>query len=107
APLRASAGEGWLVTPPEAGRPPRWMPQPLRTFTDPLPPGASPAIPATFVQATARPAEWVPPLGALIDAFALTVRARGWERVEIAADHLPMLSAPERLAGLLDRIATA
>jgi hypothetical protein len=57
--------------------------------------------------ATDRPEDWLDGLGAMIDAFATTVRARGWERVEIGADHLPMLSAPDRLAELIDRIATA
>jgi hypothetical protein len=105
----AGEGEGWKVPNPDAGKPPRWGPQPLKTMTDPLPPGdpAATAIPSSFLLATDRPADWFDGLGAMIDAFATTVRARGWERVEIGADHLPMLSAPGRLAELIDRIATA
>lgn len=106
----AGPGEGWKVPPPpDTGSPPRWGAQPLKTLTDPLPRGepAATAIPASYILSTARPEGWFEGLGAMIDAFATTVRARDWERLEIEADHLPMLSAPERLAELIDRIATA
>lgn len=110
APLLAAAkefGDGWRV-PRRDVEPPRWVAHPLRSVTDPLKVANSAAalIPRSYVHATAKPEGWFFGLGAVIDAFAGTVRTRGWDIHEIASDHLPQLSAPRALAAILNSMAT-
>lgn len=105
APLLTAAeqfGEGWRV-PRNDVAPPRWVPHPLRTVTDALTVSnpAAAGLPRSFILATNRPAGWFFGLGEVIDAFASRARTRGWDMHEIAADHLPQLSAPGRLVEIV------
>jgi pimeloyl-ACP methyl ester carboxylesterase len=102
APLRQAAerfGDGWRV-PRTDVPPPRWVPQPLRTVTQPVradhPAAAS--IPRIFVHCTAKPEGWFFGLGPVIAAQAEHARRAGWVCHELPTDHLPMLSAPALLA---------
>lgn len=95
-------GDGWRV-PRNDVAPPRWAPHPLRTVTDPLTVSdpAAAALPRSLIVATNRPAGWFFGLGDVIDAFASRARTRGWDMHQIAADHLPQLSAPDSLVEIL------
>lgn len=107
-PLQASAdqhGQGWRV-PRQDVAPPRWVPHPLRTVTQPLAvrdPRAA-RLPRSYVHATAKPAGWFLGLGDVIDRYAATVRASSWDFHRIDADHLPQLSQPAALAEILGRV---
>lgn len=89
------------------GKPyPMDVPQPLKTFTDPLSlthPAARP-IPATYiltVEAEKRPErdDFAP--------FAARARARGWPVVLLEGDHNPHWRKPAETAALLASVATA
>lgn len=108
APLQAIAdrhGQGWRV-PRTDVQPPRWTAHPLRTVTQPLAVRNAQAarIPRSYVHATAKPENWFFGLGRVIDAFAAQVRTAGWDYHAIASDHLPQLSQPQGLAGILGRL---
>lgn len=108
APLLAAAeqfGDGWRV-PRNDVAPPRWVAHPLKTVTDPLTISNAEAerLPRHLVFATKRPAGWFFGLGDVIDAFVSRARDRGWDLHEIAADHLPQLSAPDALVDVLATI---
>ena len=105
APLQAIAdkhGQGWRV-PRNDVSPPRWVAHPLRTVTQPLTVRNPQAghIPRSYVHATAKPEDWFFGLGRVIDGFAAKVRDAGWDYHAIASDHLPQLSQPRVLAGIL------
>jgi pimeloyl-ACP methyl ester carboxylesterase len=75
----------------------RMTPHPLNTYTSPLrlahPVGNG--LPAIYVVCT-------DPLYGPAEASRAWVRAAGWKMVEIATGHDAMVSAPDRLADLLD-----
>jgi pimeloyl-ACP methyl ester carboxylesterase len=77
----------------------RETPQPVATYTEPLPPGnaMSEALPRVFIHCTGNPASTPDIFG----AFAEKACSRGWEVHEIATGHMAMLTAPGELAGLL------
>lgn len=111
APLLEAArtfGDGWRV-PRSDVQPPRWVPQPLASVTQPLPAGdaAAARIPISYVYCTLKPSGWFFGLDAVIARQAAAARQSGWDYHELAADHLPMLSAPEALATLLGSIANS
>lgn len=99
-------GDGWRV-PRDDVHPPRWVPQPLASVTEPLPPARHPGrvVPVSYVFCTAKPPGWFFGLDAVIAQQAAHAKDNGWDYHEIESDHLPMLSAPERLADLLHEIA--
>jgi len=106
-------GAGWLVppTPLSADLPPeraawlkaRRMPQPLRTFEEPIRlTGAGAGLPRSYIYCIRKPPG---------DAFA-SVAARckndpTWQYREIDSDHTPNANAPDRLADLIDELITA
>jgi pimeloyl-ACP methyl ester carboxylesterase len=107
----AIAATGALPPPPAAafgltGADADWVdrrqrPQPAGVYDDPLTFDGDrwAARPRTFVDCTA------PPLPT-IDPFRARVRAEpGWEVVELATGHDPMVSAPDELAEVLLRVA--
>lgn len=109
APLLEAAGkfgDGWRV-PRNDVHPPRWVPQPLASVTEPLPAGVRAAneIRRSFIYCTAKPAGWFFGLDAVIARQAAQAKRAGWDYHELATDHLPMLSAPSELADLLAAIA--
>ncbi len=108
APLLEAArlhGDGWRV-PRSDVEPPRWTPQPLASVTQPirLRTTTTASFARHYVHCTARPAGWFFGLGDVIDREAARLRAAGWPIHPLASDHLPMLSQPQALADLLDRL---
>lgn len=101
----AGAGDGPIV--------PSWIdpddplptdvPQPLRTFTDPIALGdpAAARLPGTYIL-TAEPG--TNPDDDLYAAFAGRAEARGWEVIVLPSDHNPQNSAREELVALLRAI---
>lgn len=99
-------GDGWRV-PRTDVQPPRWVPQPLASVTQPLAAGREVAeiAPVSYVYCTAKPKGWFFGLDAVISEQAKHARAIGWDYHELESDHLPMLSAPQDLANLLHELA--
>ena len=100
-------GDGWRVLRMDV-QPPRWVAQPLRSVTQPFR-GSNPAVqalPHTYIYCTAKPEGWFFGLGDVIALAAEQYRQRGWRFREMATDHLPMLSAPQELAALLDEMVS-
>ena len=99
-------GDGWRV-PRTDVHPPRWVPQPLASVTEPLPAarGPSEAAAVSYVFCTAKPAGWFFGLDSVIAEQAARAQQNGWDYHAIESDHLPMLSTPDRLANLLHAIA--
>lgn len=99
-------GDGWRV-PRNDVHPPRWVPQPLASVTEPLPHASrsATAVPVSYVFCTAKPVGWFFGLDAVIADQAARAKREGWDYHEVESDHLPMLSAPEHLADLLHAIA--
>jgi pimeloyl-ACP methyl ester carboxylesterase len=99
-------GDGWRV-PLMDREPPRWVPHPLRSVTQPVRVGdpAAAALPRTFIHCTNKPADWFFGLGPVIAAAAAWAKAQGWEYRELHTDHLPMLSAPQQLSAMLHELA--
>ena len=96
------AREGLLVPPwvPADAPPPKDVPQPLRTFTEPVRlTGAGRRVPATYVLTVEA---GTPAAADDFAAQAERARRRGWPVVVLAADHNPQWSAPVALADLLD-----
>jgi pimeloyl-ACP methyl ester carboxylesterase len=100
--MRSSAVNGYIV--PAWVRPnqqpPKDVPHPLKTLTDPIKLKSSPGskIRTTYILTVAAGAD------AKTDDFASqSERAskRGWKMIQLTADHNPQWSAPERLAELL------
>lgn len=102
----ANFGDGWRV-PRTDVQPPRWVPQPLASVTQPLPPGRRSvrALPLSYIYCSAKPPGWFFGLDAVIAQHASQAVRRGWDYHELPSDHLPMLSAPDELASLLADIA--
>jgi pimeloyl-ACP methyl ester carboxylesterase len=77
----------------------RATPQPVSTYTEPVPPGnaKSDALPRVFIHCTDKP----PTTPDIFEPFAAKARAKGWKVYEISAGHLAMLTAPRELAALL------
>jgi len=80
--------------------PPKDVPHPLKSFTDPVSykNEAAKRLPATYiltVEAGAKTDDF--------DAQAERARARGWTVLRMQADHNPQRTAPEALVELLDK----
>lgn len=77
----------------------RSTPQPLATYTEPVPDGnaESARVSRVYIRCTGNPVT-TPDLFAPAAAKA---RASGWQTHELAAGHLAMLTAPRELASLL------
>lgn len=80
--------------------PPKDVPHPSKTFTDPVSykNEAAKRLPATYILTVEA--------GATADDFdaqAERARARGWTVLRMQADHNPQRTAPEALAELLDK----
>lgn len=83
----------------------RWTPQPLTTYTQPVPRGnaKSAALPRVYIHCTGGPTTTSP----VFAPFAAKARANGWEVHELAAGHMAMLTAPRDVAELLLQVARA
>lgn len=97
--------DGFLVPPWLDGRSwPYDVPQPLKTFTEPLAlTGAVKKLPATYILMlepgkTAENADFAP--------FVERAQRRGWRVTTMRGDHNPQNSAPQELADLLSGEAT-
>jgi pimeloyl-ACP methyl ester carboxylesterase len=96
---------GGFVVPPWVKSdqpPPKDVPQPLKTFTEPivLKNKAAREIPASYILTVEAGRD------AKEDDFAshaARAKARGWAVYPLQADHNPQWSAPEALVGMLDR----
>jgi len=75
----------------------RLTPQPMATYTQPVPPGnaQSVALSRVFIHCTAGPTT------PLFGTFAAKARAGGWKVHEIATGHLAMFTAPREVADIL------
>jgi pimeloyl-ACP methyl ester carboxylesterase len=109
APLLEAAqnfGDGWRV-PLLDHEPPRWVPHPLKSVTQPVTVGnsAAMALPRIFIHCTDTPADWFFGLASVIAAHAAWAKAQGWTYRELHTDHLPMLSAPQELSAMLHDLA--
>lgn len=98
--LRPPPSATWLgVTDPDmaAWLSARLTPQPLATYTEPVPAGnpESGALPCVYVHCTGGPTT------SLFATFAAKARARGWGVRELAAGHVAMLTAPREVASML------
>jgi len=76
---------------------PRFTPHPFNTFTSPLNLASKVAngVPATYIVCT-------DPIYKPLQASRDWIKAAGWKAIEIATGHDAMVTAPERLADLLD-----
>ncbi len=101
-------GNGWQI-PPTDVESPRWVPQPLKSVTQPLKLSNAKTTPLirTYIHCTAKPEGWFFGLGAIIADAASQAKSRGWNYRELKTDHLPMLSAPQELADLLHELASS
>jgi pimeloyl-ACP methyl ester carboxylesterase len=81
----------------------RVTPQPVSTYTEPVPPGNARSVDLrrVFIQCRGNPH----PTPDVFGPFAAEAKAKGWEVHEIAAGHLAMLTAPRELAALLLEIS--
>ena len=100
--LKQMEKDGFLVPPwVKADQPPpKDVPHPLKTFTDPVvyKSEAAKRLPATYiltVEANAKTDDF--------DAQAERAKARGWTILRMQADHNPQRTAPEALVELLDQ----
>jgi pimeloyl-ACP methyl ester carboxylesterase len=100
--LKQMERDGFLVPPwVKADQPPpKDVPHPLKTFTDPVvyKSEAAKRLPATYiltVEANAKTDDF--------DAQAERAKARGWTVLRMQADHNPQRTAPEALVELLDQ----
>lgn len=108
---RVEEGDGWKLAPnpvppdtPEAERAwlePRRLPQPFRTFTQPVRLGIKPpTMPRTYIYCQ----RFAP--GDVFRQFADRVRELpGWQRIDIDSSHSPHITAPGQLADLLEAAA--
>jgi len=105
----ANAGEGWRVPanpiPPDtspadvAWIEPRRMPQPLRTFQQPLRlKHGETTLPRSYIYCRLAPP------GDPFRQFAERARREGWRYFELDASHSPNVTAPVALADLLAEI---
>jgi pimeloyl-ACP methyl ester carboxylesterase len=115
--LNAARGANWLkpmikgdyivppwVKPDQA--PPKDVPQPLKTFTEPLVLKNKTAqqIPATYILTVEKGHK---PEDDDFASQAARAKERGWTVWQLEADHNAQWSAPEALAEMLDRAARA
>jgi len=77
----------------------RMSPQPISTYTEPVPHGDSNsgALPRVFILCT----EWPPTTPNIFNPFAKKAREQGWDVHEIATGHIAMVTAPLELSKLL------
>jgi len=111
--LAAETGDGWRVPPnpmpPDtpaadvAWAVPRRRPQPIKTFTTPLPAQAGePSLPRSYIYCTRLPPHDV------FGQFAARARQEpGWRYFEMDASHNPHITVPQALADVLGSIAMA
>ena len=83
----------------------RWTPQPLATYTEPVPGGdaRSAALRRAFIHCMGGPTTTTPGFA----PFAAKARADGWQVGELATGHMAMLTAPQELAAMLIEFAEA
>ena len=83
----------------------RWTPQPVATYSEPVPAGnaRSTALRRVYIHCTGNPATTPD----LFGPSAAKARADGWDMYELAAGHLAMLTAPRELAAILLVLARA
>jgi pimeloyl-ACP methyl ester carboxylesterase len=98
--LQSLVKDGFVVPPwvrPDQA-PPKDVPHPFKTFTDPiaLKNEAARRIPAAYIL-TLETGQTTDDF----DPYAERARARGWTVLRLTADHNPQWSAPEALADLL------
>jgi len=106
--MRGRAADGWKVSPnpmppdtpaaDKAWAEPRRLPQPIKTFEQPLKLAAPLTLPRHYIYAT-RPGP-----GDVFRQFLERARREGWGHSEIDASHNPHITCPEVLMGLLERI---
>jgi pimeloyl-ACP methyl ester carboxylesterase len=82
--------------------PPKDVPQPLKTFTEPivLKNKSARQIPATYILTVEKGRD---PRDDDFASQSERARARGWAVYQLEADHNPQWSAPETLVEMLDR----
>lgn len=82
------------------------VPQPVRTFTEPIALGnpAAARIPGTYILTVQPGAE---PGDDLFARFAARAESRGWDVVILGSDHNPQNSAREAIAAMLMDLAAA
>ena len=106
--MRERAAEGWRVSPnpmppdtPEADKMwavPRRLPQPIKTFAQPLKLGAPLTLPRHYIYATrAAPND-------VFRQFLERAKRERWGTSEIDASHNPHITCPEVLMALLEGI---
>jgi hypothetical protein len=105
---RAAQGGGWKISPnamppdtPEADRAwaePRRLPQPLKTFAQPLRLGAPLTLPRHYIYATRHPPD------DRFRQFLERARHEGWGASQIDASHNPHITCPDVLMDLLELI---
>jgi hypothetical protein len=83
--------------------PPRDVPQPLKTFTEPivLKNQAARKLPATYILTVEKGKE---PKDDDFYSQSLRAKDRGWPVLQLTSDHNPQWSATEPLVEILDRI---
>lgn len=81
----------------------RLTPQPVATYTEPVPGGdaKSAGLHRVFIRCTGNP----PTTPDVFGPFAAKARAKGWPVYELAAGHLAMLTAPREVASMLLELA--
>jgi pimeloyl-ACP methyl ester carboxylesterase len=76
----------------------RFTPHPIKTYEEPVrvPPGEWERLPRTYIFCTERA------FGGLFETFAEAARSDpGWQRIDLAAGHESMITAPEALSKAL------
>ena len=81
--------------------PPIDVPQPARTFTEPitLKNSARQRIPTSYILTVGRGRDTDD-----FDAFVARAKAKGWKTIRMTADHNPERSAPNELCSLLEQL---
>ena len=79
-------------------QPPKDVPHPVKTFTDPLQLKKGSSIKTLYILTVAAGAD---PKSDDFYSQAIRAEKKGWKRLELAADHNPQWSVPEKLAQLL------
>lgn len=99
--LAKKEGDGWRVPSPN---PPRWQPQPIKTFTQPLDvknPAAI-GIPRAFIHCTIRPKDNALALAwPALDRAAEEAMQKGWWYRDISADHGVVFTMPKEISEML------
>lgn len=99
-------GDGWRI-PVYRSDAPRWTDHPFKSVTQPVilnNPSAL-KIPRTFIHCTGKPPDYHFGMTPCIARHAERARTNGWEYVELKSTHLPMLSSPGELSGILISLA--